>query len=197
MSSRAYRQYQLEPVIGEPSVTVGSHTVKLTRSDGSLSPSASPSDLGPAPHRVLLDHRVVAGDLDSVDSRDSGYARSDLVWITTQQDHTRHLAAVQRVPSASGDFYRTLLFDGDGSFQETSFPASGRAPTLRDAILIRIVAPVDPGIANTSLSGWPGLPYPVLYPFTTCVVGVVTLAIAIFRRRRPARARLNATLRAG
>lgn len=82
--------------------------------------------------------------------------------------------------------FRTVSVFADGIVAEDKFQYGARCSPPVRALLIRSVVPHPSGYCSDLMHGWPSLFYPILYPWFSGVLGLVSLGFAgfLWRRRR-------------
>ena len=82
--------------------------------------------------------------------------------------------------------YRTISVYADGRIVEDQFGYDERCSPPVRALLIRYVVPHPSGYCSDLMQVWPSLFYPVLYPWLSGAVGLVSVLVAgpVWLRRR-------------
>ena len=75
--------------------------------------------------------------------------------------------------------YRIIKLDSRGAVTVDEFTFAQRGERPYRVVAARFVSPEPIGFTNESLQQWPGLLYPILYPWLTTVLGVLALVIAM------------------
>jgi hypothetical protein len=107
------------------------------------------------------------------------------VYLMRLRDHqtgTEQLVVAQNIGQSQ---FRTVSIGIDGLVTEDRFHYSGRCSPPVRALLIRWVASHPSGFCSDVMQVWPSIFYPVLYPWTTGVVGLAFLvAGGVLKLRR-------------
>ena len=140
--------------------------------------------------RILVDGRDYSSPASAIirlSRRDSsrywGYVY--LMRVTDRQTHEESLIAAQ---SLGVQGFRTVSVSADGRVLEDRFGYASRCDPPTRALFIRWVVPHPIGYCSDVMTMWPGIFYPLLYPFASAALGLGCLAAALVRRAK-ARAR--------
>jgi hypothetical protein len=116
-----------------------------------------------------------------------------LATVTEKRTGATFLAAIQRlrpapaapVPSdVKALVFRLLLVGADGSVHAETFPFTHRASPSYRTLLVSRLAPPGSGVLPQWTQPWLGAAYPLFFPWTSSLVGVILLAYATRLARR-------------
>jgi hypothetical protein len=194
-------RYRVTPTHASQTAAIGAHRISLA-DDYETSPDPSARIRGAV--RILIDGRDYS-EANGVEIRpyfhdeNRYYGYLGIVSFTDHFNNESYAVGVQNLgvdpgrPKSRADGFdlqylrfRVVMLNSDGAVREETFFYKDRGTPPVRAALVRYVSPRPMGFHSDLMMGWPTLFYPLLFPFSSGLGGVICLLVGIKHRRRQA-----------